>query len=146
MNETCTRWQDWIESDAEPSEVMRDAHLGTCSSCREQWTTHQILTGLAHLPRPALSPDLEGRVRRAIVDLAPAGVLSPRARGFMRVYWLLATFAAGVILSQLGTVSTAWIVFWIFLFVLGSASLPVFGILRRRSSWGLMDLLVWTFR
>ncbi len=64
----------------------------------------------------------------------------------MRLYWLAATFACGVVLAQLGPASTGWIFFWACATALALAGLPAFLLLRRRLSWGLMDLVVWTLR
>ena len=143
MNDSCDRWERWLD-DSDNGE--RDRHLATCSDCREQWSAHLALSGLAEVPLPPLSRDLGPIVGRAVADHAPASMLTPTQRLMMRLYWLAATFAAGLVLAQLGSASIAWIFFWAFVAALGLAGLPALLLLRRRLSWGLMDLLVWTLR
>ena len=144
MKNPCTDWEALVAETAD--RVARDRHLAACATCREQWRAHQALTSLAALPAPPLSPDLAHRVRRAAANLAPESMLSANRRLVMRLYWLLSTFGAGVILAQLGPASTGWLVACLAFGALAAAALPIYLALQRRLSWGLVDLVVWTFR
>ena len=62
----------------------------------------------------------------------------------MRLYWLLSTFAAGLILSQLGPSPTASITIVAALGAIALAALPGLLLIRRRLNWDLMDLVLWT--
>ena len=146
MSDSCRRWEGWLAAVPAVEDAERERHLANCESCREQWLAHQMLGSLGEIPRPELSPDLDRRVRLAVTGPAGESLLSPGARLLMRLYWLLATFGAGVILSQLGSSPTGWLVFWAAVAALGLAGLPVVMALQRRFSWGLMDLVIWTLR
>lgn len=147
MSGGCEHWEVLAAGDPATHDAERDLHLAACAECREQWSAHATLARLADEPRPSLSRDLGPILGRAVAELAPpGGLLSPRQRLLMRLYWLAATFAAGLVLAQLGPASTAWLFFWACLGALALAGLPAFLLLRRRLSWGLMDLVVWTLR
>ena len=146
MKDRCERWQEWEPDGVDAATDERERHLASCAECREQWSAHLALGELAAVPLPPLSRDLGPVLGRVVADLAPEGLLSPRQRFLMRVYWLMATFTGGLILAQLGPASVAWIGFWAFLAALAMAGLPALLLLRRRLSWGLMDLVVWTLR
>lgn len=147
MKDTCERWEVLAAGDPAAADVERDLHLAACEDCRQQWRAHVALGRLAEVPAPALSRDLGPVLGRAVADLAPmGGMLSAGQRLAMRLYWLAATFIAGLVLAQLGPASTAWIFFWLFVGALGLAGLPALFLLKRRLSWDLMDLVVWTLR
>lgn len=146
MNE-CDRWEEWIGAERAQAEGDRERHLTVCESCREQWSAHLTLNGLAEVPLPPLSRDLGPVLGHAIAaDPAADSLLSPSQRLAMRLYWLAATFVAGLLLSRLGPASTAWAFLALFAAALGLAVMPALLVLRRRLSWGLMDLVVWTLR
>ena len=145
MSDSCDRWERWSERGPADEEGQR--HLEGCASCREQWSAHLALSGLAEVPAPSLTRDLGPALERVVAAESRAGgLLSPGQRMMMRLYWLAATFAAGLVLAQLGSASTAWLFFIAAAASLALAGLPALLLLRRRLSWGLMDLLVWTLR
>jgi hypothetical protein len=146
MNKPCTQWESWIEQGLADVETASPDHLERCPTCREQWSAHLMLSGLGELPVPELSCDLGSRLRHAVAATAADSLLSTRARQIMRVYWLLATFLAGVILAQLGPVSAAWLALALGVGILTLAGMPALVLLRRRFSWNLMDLVIWTLR
>ena len=149
MRDRCDRWRLWVASDAVTTDPERDAHLAACAGCREQWSAHLALTGLGELPAPPLSRDLGPVLGRVVADRASAGLLTPAQRLAMRIYWLAATFVAGLVLAQLGPTSAPWVPLALFLGAVALAALaamPALVLLRRRLSWDLMDLVVWTLR
>lgn len=144
MRDPCARWETWAAGQAPRDGEERERHLAACPSCREQWTAHVALGALAEVELPPLSRDLGPALGRAVAALETDGVLTPGRRLLMRAYWLAATFAAGLVLAQLGPAPGGWLAFWVFLGAVALAALPALLLLRRRLSWDLMDLVVWT--
>ena len=146
MTNPCSEWEQWIGGDRPAVEATHRDHLDSCPTCRDQWMAHLAFSELGDLPAPELSADLGPRVRGALANLGPSSMHSATTRRVMRVYWLLATFGAGLVLSQLDSSAATWLGLALGLGALVVAATPALMLLRRHFSWGLMDLLVWTLR
>ena len=104
------------------------SHLESCSSCREQWATHQMLVApFSHVPVPELSGDFESGLQRKIGSAIEVIPLSGWRTAAMVGYAILALVLMAWVLSRypLPSVSVDPSSPWILAFALGCVPLSL---------------------